>query len=316
MARDQCPEPTEQEYRTVTWIKLDDDFPDHPKMRKIFRKGGSDAMWLHIAGLCHSSRFLTDGFIAAEDVEDLTLLRNPTKALNVLLTIPNVWKEVPGGYQIINYLDHQRSRADIEHEREMARKRQEERRARSRARFSEPHAGVTDASRRDTPVSHAGVTPLDTDTDTDTDKNNTLAAVAAEERKDLSGAIFDAIGLDPAILLTGSEQSQLNIAAAELHKVGATVADVRERSLVYRARWPDMALTPMALVKHWSALGVMAEDTLGAKVETEADHRDSLKRWAAQWDYLPDEEFFETARNLFPDPSDLEVVASYRSVEA
>ena len=178
------------------------------------------------------------------------------------------------------------------------------------ARTAKHRSKVAD---RNVPTTLPGTPP---ETETDTETETTLAAIAAEERKDLSGAIFDAIGLDPAILLTGSEQSQLNIAAAELHKVGATLADVRERALVYRARWPDMALTPMALVKHWSALGVMAEDTLGAKLETEADHRDSLKRWAAQWDYLPDEEFFETARNLFPDPSDLEVVASYRSVEA
>ena len=114
----------------MTWIKIDDDFPDHPKTRKVFRKGGSNAVLLHLAGLCYASRFLTDGFIPEDDVEELTMLRYPRKSLKVLLDT-DVWAEAPGGYCIVGYLDHQRSRADIERDRESSRKRQAERRAKS-----------------------------------------------------------------------------------------------------------------------------------------------------------------------------------------
>ena len=83
---------------------------------------------------------------------------------------------------------------------------------------------------------------------------NDGTAIAALERKELSGAIFEAVGYDPKVLLTGAEQTQLNVAAAELHKVGASLSDVRGRSLEFRRRWPEMTLTAMALVKHWSTL--------------------------------------------------------------
>ena len=152
----------------MTWIKIDDDFPEHPKVKKA----GPDAAWLYVAGLCHAGKFLTDGFIDAEIVEDLTKLRNYKKAAEALVRV-GFWDVVEGGYQIHDYLEHQKSRGDVEKEREAARQRQAARRAKSR--------GV---SQRDTAVTTGGVTQPDTDTDTDTDTDeeppNPLASKGAE----------------------------------------------------------------------------------------------------------------------------------------
>ena len=150
----------------MTWIKIDDDFPEHPKVKKA----GPDAAWLYVAGLCHAGKFLTDGFIDAEIVEDLTKLRNYKKAAEALVRV-GFWDVVEGGYQIHDYLEHQKSRGDVEKEREAARQRQAARRAKSR--------GV---SQRDTAVTTSGVTQPDTDTDTDTDEEppNPLASKGAE----------------------------------------------------------------------------------------------------------------------------------------
>ena len=43
----------------MAWIKIDDSFPDHPKVIGLSDK----AFRIHIEGLCYSGRFLTDGLI-------------------------------------------------------------------------------------------------------------------------------------------------------------------------------------------------------------------------------------------------------------
>jgi hypothetical protein len=41
----------------MTWVKLDDQFPSHPKMVLA----GGDAAWLHVCALCYCGQHLTDG---------------------------------------------------------------------------------------------------------------------------------------------------------------------------------------------------------------------------------------------------------------
>lgn len=54
--------------------------------------------------------------------------------------------------------------------------------------------------------------------------------------------------------LTRSALGALHRAHAELREVGATPEQVHERAKWYRRKWPQAALTPMALAKHWSQL--------------------------------------------------------------
>ena len=44
----------------MAWARIDDNFFNHPKVRKA----GKDAIIFHMAALCYSNAFTTDGFIA------------------------------------------------------------------------------------------------------------------------------------------------------------------------------------------------------------------------------------------------------------
>ena len=56
----------------------------------------------------------------------------------------------------------------------------------------------------------------------------------------------------PAEQLTTAETRAARRAARALARIGATGEEVARRARNYRARFPDAALTPAALVRHWS----------------------------------------------------------------
>jgi hypothetical protein len=119
----------------MTWVKLDDQFPDNPKIVKVGPLGG----WLQVCGLAYCNRHLTDGFIPTDVAHRLTsfvgvdLLSEtglyehaPTcEHIAALLCAEKIWKKVTGGYRIHDYGEYQPSRADVLAEREKTRKRVE-----------------------------------------------------------------------------------------------------------------------------------------------------------------------------------------------
>ena len=99
----------------MPYLNLDDNFADHPKVDGL----SDSAFRLHVAGLCYASRHLTDGFIPKEKVTRLVpRFRRP--ALDEL--VGTLWITAIGGFQIHDYLDWNRSREQIEFERERIRK--------------------------------------------------------------------------------------------------------------------------------------------------------------------------------------------------
>lgn len=102
----------------MTWVKLVDTFPDHPKVLAA----GDHAAWLWVSGLCFSSRHLTDGFIPASALARLTGLPKP-RQLAARLVEHGLWDEVEGGWRVHNYTEKQRSRNVVEGEREATRER-------------------------------------------------------------------------------------------------------------------------------------------------------------------------------------------------
>ena len=54
--------------------------------------------------------------------------------------------------------------------------------------------------------------------------------------------------------LTPSGRGPLNKAVKELRDIGVTADQVGGRAAAYKKQYPDAALTPMALTKHWAAL--------------------------------------------------------------
>jgi len=117
----------------MTWVKLDDQFPDHPKVEAA----GPMAAWLYVCGLCYCAEHLTDGFIPASKAARLAPV--PAKHLERLCQV-GLWTKVDDGYRVHDYLDFQPSGETVRRERKAASERMANKRGRSgdvRAKFDE-----------------------------------------------------------------------------------------------------------------------------------------------------------------------------------
>ena len=137
----------------MTWIRLEDSFPNHPKIAQLSDK----TFRLHITGLCYAGKQLSDGFVPASIWRSLGI-QNASKCVRKLVSI-GLWDKVEGGYQIHDYLKYQTSKEQAEQEKEVNRVRAA--RARQRKIEAQSHA-VTP------PVLPKPVTPLVTITPTPT----------------------------------------------------------------------------------------------------------------------------------------------------
>lgn len=91
----------------MTWVRLDDGFPEHPKLVAV----GPVAGWLHVCALCWCSRQLTDGHIPEGIVSRLADVPRPMREVERLVAA-GLW--VPdtaiGGWWIHDYAEFQVSR--------------------------------------------------------------------------------------------------------------------------------------------------------------------------------------------------------------
>lgn len=95
----------------VTWIKLDDKCPRHPKVSGLTDRA---FRWWVIA-MCYASEFLTDGELPGP------FIRTVPARIRAELVNAGLWLVESGGHRIHDYLEHQTTRADVERERERAR---------------------------------------------------------------------------------------------------------------------------------------------------------------------------------------------------
>lgn len=117
----------------MVWVKLDDQFPDHPKVVAA----GPCAAWLHVCGIAYCNRHLTDGFIprgVAHRLTDFDGLswtgpRNTDAVAGPIFDVDcegeasrlvelGLWDEDGGGYRIHDYHDFQPTKAEVEELRE------------------------------------------------------------------------------------------------------------------------------------------------------------------------------------------------------
>lgn len=73
------------------------------------------------------------------------------------------------------------------------------------------------------------------------------------KKDELFEAVAEACGIDWRTL-TQSGRGPLNRAVKELKEIGVTADQVGGRAAAYKKQYPDAALTPMALAKHWASL--------------------------------------------------------------
>lgn len=92
----------------MTWVRLDDTFPEHPKVLAA----GGDAAWLHICAIAYCNRNLTDGFVPTSALKRLSDARTPTRLAGALVDV-NLWEECDGGWLIHDYHMYQPTRAEV-----------------------------------------------------------------------------------------------------------------------------------------------------------------------------------------------------------
>lgn len=103
---------------TVPWATFDDGFGDHPK-----NKGLSDAAFrLHTCGILFCNRYLTDGLIKAEEVPDLVRRYRPAALQELVDKGHWLHHEELYLYEIHDFLQWNRSKAEVEANRERLRK--------------------------------------------------------------------------------------------------------------------------------------------------------------------------------------------------
>ncbi len=119
----------------MTWIKLDDQLFDHPKLVRA----GEPAAYLFVAGLLYCSRYLTDGEIPKPAVTRLTV-RDDVAVLAEALVRENLWVDEGDSWRVWQYTDYQRSRTDVERSREAGKARAD------RSRSVRANASRTNAS--------------------------------------------------------------------------------------------------------------------------------------------------------------------------
>jgi len=105
------------------WVRLDDNFADHPKVIAL----SDTAFRLYIEALCYSNRQLTDGFIpnavylklSKDDEADYLIEAGLWERVHGNVISP----ELTTGYQIRSYTEYQPTREKVEEKREQAKER-------------------------------------------------------------------------------------------------------------------------------------------------------------------------------------------------
>lgn len=118
----------------VPWVRVSDDFTDHARFEGL----SLAAIGLWISGLAWSNRNLKDGRIPAAKARTLHVEARP-KVVKELVE-SGLWVELPGAYEIRDYLQYQKDAQTILAEREAARLRK----AKSRVRQKDSPARYDD----------------------------------------------------------------------------------------------------------------------------------------------------------------------------
>lgn len=127
----------------MPWFALDDGFDSHPKVRKA----GNAAVGLFVRLGVHATKHLTEGHLDGDIVRDYGTPATVRKLISVGMLhafghgCKRCEQPTEDGYVIHDYLDYNKSRAQIEAARENARKRQNRGRESARQNRNERDSG-------------------------------------------------------------------------------------------------------------------------------------------------------------------------------
>ncbi len=90
----------------MSWVRLDDKMPRHPKIKRLSHR----AFRVYVSMICWCSEYETDGRFTAHEAQDAGHSR-PQRALDELI-IAGLLDETPDGYCLHDYLEYQPSKRD------------------------------------------------------------------------------------------------------------------------------------------------------------------------------------------------------------
>lgn len=82
----------------MSWVLLDDNFPNHPKAVQA----GPVAAYLFVCGLCYCRKYNTGGFIPGKVIPTLGVSTNPRRMVDALV-IAGLWDRAEGGFAVHDY---------------------------------------------------------------------------------------------------------------------------------------------------------------------------------------------------------------------
>lgn len=109
----------------MTWLRLDDNFADHPKVKNLT----DQAYRLFVDLANYMARYNTDGRLTWREVE---AHKNAEYAIE--LVEARLWEETDYGYYVPGFLQRNPTKAKVEAERAAARERQSRRRSQGKSR--------------------------------------------------------------------------------------------------------------------------------------------------------------------------------------
>lgn len=95
------------------WVRLDVGYFAHPKVLEA----GRDGRDLHLASICYSGGFLTDGYIASSAIPRLLAEAGVRRSAVDRAVGAGLWLPNGAGFAVHDYTAMQDSRADVERER-------------------------------------------------------------------------------------------------------------------------------------------------------------------------------------------------------
>lgn len=100
----------------MTWVRLDDRFPSHPKVLGL----SDGAFRVHVSAICYAAEYETNGVISSVLVRQNKWQRRIKELVEARL-----WDPVDGGFVIHDYLEYNPSREQVTATREATRQRQQ-----------------------------------------------------------------------------------------------------------------------------------------------------------------------------------------------
>lgn len=269
----------------MTWTKLADEYPQHPKALAA----GIDGLGFDAAAMCYANKWGTDGVITSTALPAVyPPVRNPKRLAAKLVEVGR-WHQAghdcpdcpqtSDGWVIHGFLDYNPT---AEEAAERAAQRAEA--GRKGGQQSKPSGSKrSSGSRSKTEAAASGSASQNgsgRSSKTEAESNpvsRTPTESSSEDsgrgkRDEIFEALVEVAGLDMATL-TKSERGRVNNAAKELRDVGASPDGIRARADVYRRRWPGVDLTPSALASNYSQLGTSEPKRNGRTGEGVPDWR-------------------------------------------